>query len=113
MCSVNVTAMATTAAATTEAITVPPGMLRSIVVSVTVCLSVRISQKPRMVELHQIFVHHVDCGGGSVLFWRRCELATRYVHPVSWMPQSFHVIGPMARRAYATRQRFHVDIRSL
>jgi len=43
----------------------PPGRVRSIVMSMSVCLSAHITRKPHA-RLHQIFVH-IIYGRGSVL----------------------------------------------
>jgi len=52
-------------------ITSSPGGVRSIVMSMPVRLSIRITRKPHC-QNSPIFIH-VACGRGSVLLWRRCD----------------------------------------
>jgi len=38
---------------------------------------------------------HVDCGRGSVIFWRGAAMC--YVFPVFWVTSGFHAVGAIAR----------------
>jgi len=51
----------------------PPVGMRSIVISVSVCLFVCLLAylKNHTIEFHQVFCL---CGRGSVLFWRQCDM---------------------------------------
>ena len=82
-------------------ITSLPRGKQSTVMSVSVCLSASISQKPvttrpNFTKLHQIAVH-VDCDRGSYVLL----LQYVYVLPVSWMTSRCHTVGPMAPRMYS------------
>ena len=73
--------------------TSPPLGQRSIVMTVSVCLSASISP-----ELHvrssSIFVH-ATYGSGSVLLWQRCDM---YVFPVLWMTSCLYILARNGRR---------------
>ena len=60
----------------------PPGEVQSIVMSMSVCLSARITRKLHG-QFSPVFVHvgHVS---GSVLFWWRCALCTVYFWFCRW-----------------------------
>jgi len=65
----------------------------SIVMSMSVHLSAAISWKPQG-DHHQIFVH-VDCGRGSVLLWRSCDMSR--TSGFVWMTSYFYTMGQSAR----------------
>jgi len=74
----------------------PPVGVRSIVMSMSVRLSARVSQKPHG-RTSLIFVH-VARGRGSVLLWWRCDklCTSGFVNDVT-----FSDTGPIARHMYS------------
>jgi len=85
----------------------PPGV-RSIVMSMYVRLSARISRKNHTAELRQMFLHVVG-GCGSVLLWPRCDMlrTSGFV-----MTSCFHVTYETACHA-CNLTTFHLDLWSL
>ena len=65
-----------------------------------------------MAELTKLLcVSRVDCQEARS---SSCGVEIRYVLPVLWMTSRFHIMGSMARHVTCiTRQRFHLDLRSL
>ena len=71
--------------------------MRSIVMSMSVCVSTHITRKP-----HKIFVH-VVYGPDSVLLWRRCDMlcTSGFVDDITFSHK-----GPMMRHvAYIPKRR--------
>ena len=78
-------------------ITSPPREMRSIVMSITVCLSARLSQKP-----HDRSSANFSCLL-SVAVAPSCSdgVVVRYVLPVLWMTSCFHTTGSVVHRVHS------------
>jgi len=66
--------------------------VKSIVMSMSVCVSTRITQKPHDC-LHRIFVNVAHGPGSSISGGN----AISYVLPVLWMTSCFHTMGPVGQ----------------
>jgi len=94
--------------------TSPPGGVRSIVMSVSVCLSVRsrISKNTEPI-FTSFFSVRVDCGRGSVLLRRRCFMLCLLPVLLSMNLMScFHSVGSTVAVRTAVRVRRRLAMRS-